>query len=167
VATYGSWEAVRDAEPGRVVDAIRPAGLANQKGARIQKVLRQITAETGGLNLHFLASLPREDARTWLMRFDGVGPKTAAIVLQFALGLPAFPVDTHVYRVTGRLGLRPQAMTVEQAHLYLEQMFKPEQYGAGHLNIIRLGREVCTARKPDCPNCPLRDICDMGKEMDD
>jgi len=167
VATYGSWEAVRDAEPGRVVDAIRPAGLANQKGARIQKALRQITAETGGLDLHFLVSQPREEARTWLMRFDGVGPKTAAIVLQFALGLPAFPVDTHVYRVTGRLGLRPQAMTVEQAHLYLEQMFKPEQYGAGHLNIIRLGREVCTARKPDCPNCPLRDICDMGKEMDD
>jgi len=163
VAAFGSWEAVRDAEPHGVVDAIRPAGLANQKGPRIQKVLHQITTETGGLDLHFLASLPREEARAWLMRFDGVGPKTAAIVLQFALGLPAFPVDTHVYRVTGRLGLRPQSMSVEQAHLYLEQMFTPEQYGAGHLNIIRLGREVCAARKPDCARCPLREICDFGK----
>lgn len=164
-AAYDSWEAVRDAELTGVIDAIRPAGLGNQKGARIQQVLRQITAETGGLDLGFLASLPKEDARSWLMRFGGVGPKTAAIVMQFALGIPAFPVDTHVYRVSGRLGLRPEKMTVEQAHPYLEQMFTPEQYGAGHLNIIRLGREVCAARKPDCPRCPVRDVCDFGKEI--
>ena len=95
-----------------MVEAIRPAGLANQKGPRIQQVLREITAERGSLDLGFLADLPLEEARAWLMKFKGVGPKTAAIVLLFSLGRPAFPVDTHIYRVTGRIGLRPEKMTV-------------------------------------------------------
>ena len=95
----------------------------------------------------------------WLTRFKGVGPKTAAIVLLFSLGKPAFPVDTHVYRVTGRLGLRPPKMNAEQAHAFLEQVFPPETYYAVHLNLIRLGREICTARKPRCEICPLRDLC--------
>ncbi len=103
-----------------MIAAIRPAGLANQKGPRIQQVLREITAERGRLDLGFLADLPLEEARGWLMKFKGVGPKTAAIVLWFSLGRPAFPVDTHIYRVTGGIGLRPEKMTVEQAHPHLE-----------------------------------------------
>lgn len=89
-------------------------------------------------------------------------PKTAAIVLCFSLGKPAFPVDTHVYRVTGRIGLRPEKMNVEQAHPYLEAVFPPETYYAAHLNIIRLGREICHARKPDCPACPICKLCETG-----
>ena len=141
------------------MEAIRPAGLANQKGPRIQGVLRAIEAERGSLDLDFLKDLPLEEARAWLMKFKGVGPKTAAIVLLFSLGRPAFPVDTHIYRVTGRLGLRPEKMTVEDAHPYLESLFPPEAYYAVHLNLIRLGREVCQARRPQCRTCPLQKLC--------
>jgi endonuclease-3 len=98
-----------------------------------------------------------------LTKFNGVGPKTAAIVLCFSLGMPAFPVDTHVYRVTGRIGLHPERMTVEQAHPHLESLFPPETYYAAHLNIIRLGREICTARKAMCEKCPIVKLCDYGK----
>ncbi len=159
-AKYPTWEAVRDAKPQDVIATIKTAGLANQKGPRIQQVLRSITEERGSLNLDFLADLPVEDARAWLMNFNGVGPKTAAIVLCFSLNKPAFPVDTHIYRVTGRIGLRPESMNVEQAHPYLESLFPPESYYAAHLNLIRLGREVCTARKPLCAKCPIVQLCD-------
>jgi len=162
-ANFGTWEEVRDAETMDVVNAIRPAGLANQKGPRIQQVLRSITEERGSLDLSFLEDLSADEARTWLMRFNGVGPKTAAIVLCFSLGKPAFPVDTHIYRVTGRIGLRPERMTVEQAHPHLEALFPPETYYAAHLNIIRLGREICQARRPRCEVCPILTLCDYGK----
>lgn len=157
---FPTWEAVRDAPQEAVIAAIRPAGLANQKGPRIQTVLHEITAQRGALDLGFLADLPVEVAGEWLLQFKGVGPKTTAIVLLFALGKPAFPVDTHVYRVTGRLGLRPEKITVEQAHAVLGQLFPPQAYYAAHLNIIRLGREICQARRPLCPICPLQDLCD-------
>lgn len=159
-AKFPTWEDVRDADTDEVIEAVRVAGLANQKGPRLQQVLRDITAERGSLDLSFLEDMPLEEARDWLTRFKGVGPKTAAIVLCFSLGRPAFPVDTHVYRVTGRIGLRPEKMTVEQAHPYLEGIFPPETYYAAHINIIRLGREVCAARKPNCPVCPVRELCD-------
>ena len=158
---FPSWEAVRDAEPEQVIEAIRPAGLANQKGPRIQAVLRAITAERGSMDLAFLERLPAEEARQWLMKFKGVGPKTAAIVLQFSLGKPAFPVDTHVHRVSGRLGLRPAKMNADQAHRHLAAILPPETYYAAHLNLIRLGREICQARRPNCPACPLKDLCEF------
>ena len=164
---FPTWEAVREADPGSVVAAIRPAGLANQKGPRIQQVLREINRERGSLELNFLKDMPLEEARAWLMKFKGVGPKTAAIVLLFSLGRPALPVDTHIYRVTGRIGLRPEKMTVEQAHVHLEHLFLPETYYAVHLNIIRLGREICAARKPACRVCPLRAVCKYGKTLGD
>jgi endonuclease III len=164
-AKFKTWEEVRDASEADVVDAIRPAGLANQKGPRIQQVLRSITEERGNLDLSFLGDLPVPEAKAWLTRFNGVGPKTAAIVLCFSLGKPAFPVDTHVYRVTGRIGLRPAKMSVEQAHLHLESLFPPETYYAAHLNIIRLGREICTARRPYCEKCPIVKLCDYGQSV--
>ena len=164
-AQFATWEQVRDADPHIVIEAIRPAGLANQKGPRIQTVLRQITAQRGSLNLDFLFDLTPEQAFEWLVQFNGVGPKTASIVLQFSLSKPAFPVDTHVYRVSGRIGLRPEKMTVEQAHVHLARLFTPEQYGPGHLNLIRLGREICHARKPDCPICPVKELCDYYQTL--
>ncbi|HMX19739.1 MAG TPA: endonuclease III, partial [Anaerolineales bacterium] len=163
-AKFPTWESVRDAKAEDVIAAIKPAGLANQKGPRIQQVLRAITEERGSLNLDFLAGLPIEEARSWLTKFNGVGPKTAAIVLCFSLNMPAFPVDTHVYRVTGRIGLRPEKMTVEQAHPHLESVLPPETYYAAHLNIIRLGREICHARKPNCPQCPIVKLCEYKEK---
>jgi endonuclease-3 len=157
---FPTWEEVRDADERDVIAAIRSAGLANQKGPRIQGVLSEITTQRGALNLDFLADLTPADARAWLLQFKGVGPKTAAIVLLFSLGKPAFPVDTHIYRVTGRLGLRAEKMNLEQAHQHLEPLLPPDSYYAAHLNIIHLGREVCTARKPNCTACPLQQLCD-------
>jgi len=163
---FPTWEQVRDASPEAVRDAIRPAGLANQKAPRIQQVLQAISGERGSLELDFLAGLPLEESRAWLMKFKGVGPKTAAIVLLFSLGRPAFPVDTHIYRVTGRIGLLPERMTVEAAHTHLERLLPPETYYAAHLNLIRLGREICAARKPACPRCPLCSLCKYVKSLE-
>ena len=157
---FPTWEAVRDARRRDVIAAIRVAGLANQKGPRIQQVLRDITRQRGNLDLSFLKDLQLEEARAWLMRFRGVGPKTAAIVLLFSLDRPAFPVDTHIQRVTGRIGLRPDRMPVEKTHAHLEALFPPSSYYAAHLNLIRLGREICHPRKPECPRCPVRPLCD-------
>ena len=156
---FPTWEDVRDAEGGEVTEAIRSAGLANRKGPRIQKILRQITEQRGDLNLDFLSEMSVEEAKDWLMKFNGVGPKTTAIVLQFSLNKPAFPVDTHIFRVSKRLGLLPEKMNVEKAHEHLAQLLPVEAYYPAHLNMIRLGRELCHARRPDCNHCPLTDLC--------
>lgn len=157
---FPTWEEVRDADEQAVIDAIRPAGLANQKGPRLQQALREITRyNEGELSLDFLRDFTTQEAIDWLKDLKGVGPKTAAIVLLFSLGRPAFPVDTHVYRVTGRLGLRPAKMSAERAHVYLGELFPPDSYYAAHLNLIRLGREICHARQPECALCPLSEVC--------
>lgn len=159
-ARFPTWEEVMAADADEVIDAVRIAGLANQKGPRLQQALREIAEQTGGsLNLAFLRDKPVAEARGWLMAIKGVGPKTAAIVLLFAMGIPAFPVDTHIYRVTGRLGLRPLKLSREQTHTYLEERIPPEYFYDLHLNIIRLGREVCGARKWDCARCPVEHLC--------
>lgn len=160
---FPTWEAVRDAPLAEVVNSIHSAGLSNQKGARIQEILREITRQRGSLNLDFLKAWPPDKVSAWLLSFKGIGPKTAAIVMVFSLGMPAFPVDTHIYRVSGRLGLRPADASVEKTHEILANWFDPAQYGSGHLNLIRLGREICTARKPRCPECPLLDLCPYGQ----
>ena len=162
---FPTWEEICDVDTDEIIAAIRPAGLANQKGPRIQQVLREIIAERGNLDLTFLKDWPVEEGRSWLTHFKGVGPKTAAIVLLFSLGLPAFPVDTHIYRVTGRIGLRPDNMTVEVAHSHLEKLFPQESYFPVHLNIIQLGRQICTARRVNCPTCPLQSVCNYNKNQ--
>ena len=164
-ANFPTWESVMSAKPEEIIAAVRVAGLANQKGPRIQSVLNQIHSEQGELSLDFLRSMEKEQASRWLMNHKGVGPKTAAIVMQFSLGIPAFPVDTHVYRVSGRIGVRPQQMNVERTHSWMEQLFEPHQYGPGHLNIIRLGREICHSRKPECIICPLNHLCDFFLDL--
>lgn len=157
---FPTWEQVRDAPEEQIIDAIKTAGLANQKGPAIQNALRSISQERGAIELDFLSSLNSEEASEWLMKLKGVGPKTAAIVLLFSLNMPAFPVDTHVYRVTGRLGIRPEKMSANKAHQYLAEIFEPETYYPVHLNLIRLGREICKARAPLCESCPLNGMCD-------
>ena len=162
---FPTWEQVRDAPTRQVVAAIRSAGLANQKGPRIQGVLRRITDECKSrgmpeLNIDFVADLPVEEAKRWLTSLDGVGPKTAAIVLLFSLNRPAFPVDTHVHRVTMRLGLIPKGTTAEKAHGLLEALVPLEWYYAFHLNLIAHGRAICKASRPLCEICPLQKHCD-------
>lgn len=158
-AQLPTWEAVRDAPTEAVIDAIKPAGLANQKGPRIQAALRRITEERGGLNIDFLSKMPVGEARRWLLSINGIGPKTAAIVLLFCYDMPAFPVDTHVHRVTGRLGLRDAKMTADQTHDLMDEICPTGAQLTFHINLIRHGREMCHARKPECERCPLQGEC--------
>ncbi len=158
-ARFPDWETVRDAPTESVVEAIRPAGLANQKAPRIQNALRYITRERSSITLDFLAEMETDAAKAWLTAIDGIGPKTAAIVLCFAFGKPAFPVDTHVHRVSQRLGLIGEKVSADAAHALLEALIPPEEYYPAHLNLIALGRTICQARKPLCERCPLTAEC--------
>ncbi len=156
---FPTWEEVLAAEIGEIEEAIYVCGLAKAKASYIVGALRQIKEETGKLNLDYLSDMGPDEAHEYLISMNGVGPKTAAIVLQFSLGIPAFPVDTHVHRVTKRLGLIGEKVSREKAHEILADMFPEERYLDVHINIIRHGRQVCDARRPLCQNCILNDIC--------
>jgi endonuclease-3 len=164
-ARFASWEVVRDAPVEAIEEAIRPAGLAQQKAPRIKGALQFITQERGELSLDFLKDLTVDEAKAWLTQIKGIGPKTAAIILLFSLGMPAFPVDTHVHRVTQRLGLIGPKVSAEKAHVILEDLLPADIYYPFHLNVIRHGREICHARNPRCEICPLQTLCDYYQKM--
>lgn len=161
---FPTWDAVRDAPTEEVISCIRYAGLANQKAPRIRAVLREISAQSPNFDLDFLKEMPPKEARAWLTRFKGVGLKTASIVMVFSLGIPAFPVDTHIHRITGRLGLRPEKMSADETHDRMMELYPPELYGPAHINIIRFGRLICDARNPKCGECFLSDLCVRGPQ---
>lgn len=156
---FATWKACMDAPAEGVERAIRSGGLARQKTRSIQAILRFIHKDRGRLSLEFLRRRPMERARAYLLALPGVGPKTAACVLLFNLGKPALPVDTHVHRVSWRLGLIPDDATAEDAHEILEPACPPKQVYAFHVLVIRHGRQICKARKPRCGECVLADIC--------
>jgi endonuclease-3 len=160
---YSDWESVMNAPAADIVATIRPAGLANQKGPRIQAALQVVYDDQGEISLDFLNELPLDEAKQWLVNIKGVGPKTAAIILLFGFNRPAFPVDTHVHRISKRLGFIGSKVTADKAHVLLENVDRPETYYAMHLNLIRHGREVCTARNPKCEICVLQSVCDYYK----
>lgn len=158
-ARYSGWQSVLEAEPADLQRVIAIAGLANQKGPAIQNALLKIFEERNEFDLDWLREKTPEEAHAWLLSMKGVGPKTAAIVMVFSLGMPAFPVDTHIFRVSGRIGLRPQAFNVEKTHAYFLEIGDPARFGTLHINLIELGRQICHPRKPDCPHCPVNDLC--------
>lgn len=158
-ARYADWQAVIEAPVEDVADAIRSGGLAQRKAPRIQAALRRIKEERGAFDIDFLADLPVEDAMQWLTSFDGIGHKTASIVMLFCFGKAAFPVDTHVGRVTRRLGLAGPKESEEKIKRLWERLAPPEWYYPLHLNLIRHGREVCHAARPECALCVLDDLC--------
>jgi endonuclease-3 len=159
-AAYSSWDAVLAAPTDELEDVIRPGGLAPTKSHRIQQVLAEVSDATNGTwDLGFLAEWPLDQARDWLVALPGIGRKTASIVLLFTFGRPALPVDTHVYRVAERLGLLPRRTDLTRAHDLLEEVVPPESMYAGHVLLIRHGREVCRAPRPICGLCPLTDLC--------
>ena len=152
---YPTWQAVAEAPPEEVVATIQFGGLAQQKAPRIQAILRAVQERSPTWDLDFLEALPLGEARAWLRALPGVGPKTAACVLLFALGRPALPVDTHVERVSKRLALIPSKATADQAHELLEEVVAPDDYYTFHMLLIKHGRRTCTARRPACARCPL------------
>lgn len=168
---FGDWDAVRTAPTAEVEAAIRTGGLAAVKAPRIQNILNQIDDELEALDLEFLRTMPMDDAREWLLALHGVGPKTAACVLLFSLGKPALPVDTHVHRVSLRLGLIGTNVTAEAAHVKLESLLsdKRDVVYSFHLNAIAHGRSVCKARNPRCNQCLLQERCSYvhQREHDD
>lgn len=158
-ALYPTWEELLDASEREIYEAIKPAGLGNLKAPRIKRTLREVLRRRGELSLDFLADIPLDEARRWLTSLDGIGPKTAACVLLFALGRPAFPVDTHVHRIARRLGLIAPNVGADRAHELLEQALPPEWVYELHVDMIRHGRQVCQAQRPRCEACVLRDLC--------
>jgi endonuclease-3 len=156
---FPTWEDVRDAPEAELVDALRPGGLAVQRTPRIQAVLRGLD----GLDLEWLRKLPAAEAMSWLVALPGVGPKTASCVLLFSLGVPVMPVDTHIHRIAGRLGLIPAGTGADAAHAILTAMTPPGRMLEAHLLLIQHGRTTCTARRPRCEECVLLDLCDYGQ----
>jgi endonuclease-3 len=162
-ATFPTWEAVRDAPIDRLIDTIRTGGLAVVKARVLQAVLRELTDADGRVQLPDLRQMPRAQALELLMRLPGVGRKTASCVLVFGSQVPAIPVDTHVHRVALRLGLVPPRTTPAATTDVLESALDPSDDYAFHVNLIRLGREICRAPRPRCQVCPLRPRCATGR----
>ncbi|MFN2490744.1 MAG: endonuclease III [Actinomycetota bacterium] len=159
---FQSWEQVQHAPDEELADAIRSGGIANLKARRIKRILDAIEAREGGLDLARLAGLSDEDVDAYLRSLPGVGRKTSACVLLFSMGRAAFPVDTHVQRVAGRLGLVPEAATADEVHEILGPRVPPELCYEFHIRLVRHGRDTCTARRPRCGACILFDLCDAG-----
>jgi endonuclease-3 len=158
-AAYPTWDEVVDAASDDVADVIRSGGLANTKARRIQAILREVHQREGGYSLDRLREMPDAEARGWLVSFPGIGPKTAAVVLSFAFGRDTMPVDTHVHRVTRRLGIVPAKASAERADRLLHQLIPEGLRTPLHVAFIRLGREICKAPIPRCAQCPLKDLC--------
>jgi endonuclease-3 len=163
-AAFPTWEDVIDAPSALIAQSIRSGGLAEQKAPRIQRALETILEVRGAFNLDFLASMTLADARDWLMSIHGIGPKTASCVLLFSLGMPVMPVDTHIHRVSLRLGIMPQTKSAKAGHTWLESLLgdDPQRIFAFHVEMIQHGREICVSRTPRCNDCFLRDICDFA-----
>jgi endonuclease-3 len=153
------WALVEFAPLAELVDVIRPGGLANQKAPRIQATLRTVREERGDYSLEFLGELAALDARAWLTQIDGIGKKTASVLLLFCFGQPLLPIDRHVDRVMRRVGLLPIKTPLEEAHDLVLGLFEPDQMFEAHVNLIQHGRKVCHAQRPDHARCPLADRC--------
>lgn len=159
--TFPTWEDVLAAPTADVAEAIRSRGLAEQKARRIQAVLAEVLSDTDDTEpLAELTTLPLAEAKVRLTTLPGVGPKTAACVLLFACGRPALPVDTHVYRVSRRIGLIDPKISAAAAHDRLERLLEPDEVYPFHVSMIAHGRQICAARRPRCEQCPLTDLCD-------
>jgi endonuclease III len=154
-----NWLAVEAAPYEELVEVIRPGGLPNQKAKGIQAALRAIREARGDYDLEFLGEMPALEARAWLTAINGVGVKTASVVLLFSFGTPLMPVDRHVERVARRIGLLPPKANAEQAHEVFLALLEPDQMHEAHVNLIRHGRVICHARNPEHDRCPLIDRC--------
>jgi len=154
------WARVEFAPLPELTDVIRPGGLANQKAPRLQATLRRIREERGDYSLEFLGDMPPLEARDWLTQIDGIGKKTASVLLMFCFNSPLLPIDRHVERVMHRVGLLyPKNLLLDDAHDLVLGMFRPDQMFEAHVNLIQHGRKICHAQRPAHELCPLRGRC--------
>jgi endonuclease-3 len=176
---FPTWDHLRRARVSSIESAIRLGGLAHQKAIRIKKLLNDVLAMRGSLDLSFIRRTPLDEAHAFLSRLGGVGPITAACTLLFACGKPVFPVDTHILRIARRLGLLSERCTDEQAHRTMNELMHQataaeaagtkrrrseaglsQRFFEAHINLIRHGREVCRPKEPLCEKCCLLDYCE-------
>ena len=162
---YPTWEKVLEAPKEGIADAIRSSGVFNIKAQRIKATLLEIKQRVGKLDLSLLEDMQLEEAKQWLTSLHGVGPKTAAIVLLFSFGRPALPVDTHVWRVTKRLGLIDEGTSREKAHILLEDIVPQDCIYSLNYNLVRHGRKICRAQNPLCSECILSKRCDYFRQQ--
>ncbi len=165
-ARYGSWEAIRDAPVEELAETIEPANFPEVKAPRIKEALARIIAERGEPSIDFLRDLPPEEGLKWLMSFPGVGIKTASLVLLFCFAKPVLPVDSHVHRVSQRLGLIAPKVGPTAAHAILLSLLPhdPHVLFNFHINMLRHGQQICIWSTPRCERCPLTDLCDWYQE---
>jgi len=163
---YSSWEEIAVADQNELVNVLRPAGLAPQKAPRIQAVLRAVLAK-GGDDMAFLNDMDDSDAESFLLGLPGVGIKTAYCTLLFSFDRPVFPMDTHILRIFERIGILPERYNVEAMHRMITALVSPGRHKDIHLNVIRLGKTICKARKPDCESCPCLDLCKYAAQQDE
>jgi len=162
---FPNWEEVAKANVNAIEKAIRSGGLSHIKAARIKEILQTILKERGSLDLSFLDNIPLGESKAWLRQLPGVGPKTVGCVLLFSLGKPVFPVDTHVFRVSKRLGLIANGVSAEQSHELLAGMVPVEHVYEFHMNMVDHGRKTCKSQRPKCPECVLREACPSSYQM--
>jgi len=156
---YPTWQAVAEAPVRAIAATIRSGGMANQKAARIKGILRTIRSQYGSYDLSALRTRSNEEIIRELTQLKGVGTKTAACVLVFSLGRDVFPVDTHVHRLCGRLGLTHNSRTPDDTFEQMKPLIPVGKGYSFHTNLIRFGRKVCHAQRPECGRCPLFDEC--------
>jgi len=159
---FKNWDAVLAADESEIADAIRLGGLANQKAKVIKDLLEQIKKQHGKLSLKFVEKMPSETARDFLAAFRGVGPKTVACTLLFASHKEVFPLDTHIFRILKRMGILPEKISDVNAHKLLDKLAPKGKFYSLHVNLIRLGKQICRPREPLCEQCPLIEYCDYG-----
>lgn len=158
-AVFSDWEAVAAAPVEHIAQVIKSGGLYRIKALRIKQILEQIKRSQGSLDLEFLNSISMSEAKDYLMRLPGVGYKTASCVLLFSLGKPSLPVDTHVFRAAKRLGLIDARVSIDKAHILLQEQIPPSKVYRFHVLMIEHGRRVCHARQPRCEKCVLIAVC--------
>ena len=162
---FGTLEEVARADVAEIEEAITPGGLARVKAPRIKEVLNLVLELNGSLDLSFLSEMPLEEAKTWLRQLPGIGPKSAGIILNFSLGMPAMAIDTHIYRVCQRLALIGPKVTADKAHGILEAAVAPEQVFEFHVSFITHGRQVCKAQRPQCQECVVASECPAREQF--
>ena len=164
-ASFGSWDNVASASLSQIVDSIRAGGLAEIKAKYIKQALEEIKRRRGKLELNFLKQLTTDEARDWLMQLPGIGKKTASCVLLFSLGVPALPVDTHIFRIARRLNLLDAKTNVDKAHETLKSIVPQDSIYPFHVLLIEHGRKICKAQRPRCHRCVLQKICPSYGEL--
>ena len=163
---FGSLEAVARGNIADIEEAIAPGGLAKVKAPRIKEVLEKVLELNGGsLDLSFLREMPLVDAKAWLRQLPGIGPKSAGIVLNFSLGMPAMAIDTHIYRVCQRLRAIDSKTNADKAHDIMEAKVPPEEVFNFHVAFITHGRRVCRAQRPLCGECVVGEMCPSRRRL--